>query len=129
MDRYSRGQVTLNGGSLFQCDSFEFTHSNGGKLKSTLRKDPAGGVRGARSVSFSLNLWMPDDPAEADPIDTQESVRLMLPHVFYLKLPGGQFRMIDGFLTEEGASLTVEDGVKVPLKGLGYFVSLFAAAA
>jgi hypothetical protein len=121
---FTRGQVTMDGVALFMCDNFSFTHTNGGKLKSTLRKDPAGGVRGARSVSFSMNIWLPDDPADQDDLDLENDVRYKIPHILYLKLPGGRFRMIDGFFTEEGAEINVEDGVKVPVKGLGYFVSL-----
>ena len=122
---YPRGQVTFDGAALFQCDSFDYTHTNNGKLKSTLRADPAGTVRGARAVSFNFKVWMPDDPAEADNIDWQTSVQFKLPHVIYLKLPGGQRVMLDCILTEEGANITVEDGVKKAVKGVGFFVSLY----
>ena len=121
---YPRGQVTINGVAMYQVTDFNYTHTNGAKLRSTLRKDPAGSTRGARAVSFSFNCLLPDDPDDDDGIDFQNSVKYKIPQLILLKLPAGQRVMLDCFFSEEGGDITLEDGVKKSVKGSGYFVDL-----
>jgi hypothetical protein len=121
---YPRGQVTIGGVAMYQITDFNYTHTNGAKLRSTLRKDPAGSTRGARAVSFSFNVILPDDPADQDDVDWQNAVKYKIPQLILLKLPAGERIMLDCFFSEEGTEITLEDGCKKPIKGSGYFADL-----
>lgn len=121
---YPRGQVTWNGVSLYQATDISYTHTNGAKLKSTLRKDPAGTVRGARGVTGSMNILLPDDPGDQDPIDWKSAVQFKIPQTALIKMPAGARVMLDLVITEEGAEVTLEDGVKKPIKFTGYFIDV-----
>ena len=49
--QFPRGQVSIDGTASFQMTDATWKHSNGAKLKATLRADPAGFVRGVRAIS------------------------------------------------------------------------------
>lgn len=121
LGQYPRGQVTWNGVALYQNTDFSYSHVNGAKLKSTLRKDPGGFVRGARAVSGSMNLIISEDGEE---FDWTTAVTYMIPQQALVKLPGGQTKLINCVITEEGAEISLEDGVKKPIKFVGYFVDI-----
>jgi len=122
LGQYPRGQANLNGTSSYQMTDLTYTHTNGAKLKSTLRKDPGGFVRGARAVSGSMNFIIDENGEE---LDFTTAVEEMIPQQITLKLPGGDIKYLNCVFTEEGADITLEDGVKKPVKFVGYFVTIF----
>lgn len=121
MVQYPRGQVAINGQGSFDAMDATWKHTNGAKLKSTLRADPAGWVRGARACTGSMNLAISED---GEDFDYTSAVRFMIPVVLTFKVPGGIIRMLNVVFTEEGTDITLEDGVKKPLSFTGYYVDI-----
>lgn len=128
MADFPRAQSTWNGRSLYQVTDVTYTHTNGAKLKNTLRRDASGTSRGVRAIAGSMNVILPDDPEEADDFDWPSAVRFKIPQSIVLKMPTGERLMLDLVLTEEGAEITIEDAVKKPIKFTGYYVDLAAGA-
>ena len=121
MTQFPRAQVSVNGQYSFQCTDLTWKHANGAKLKSTLRQDPAGWVRGARAIQGSANFAIDEG---GDEFDFAEAVAYMIPQLLTIKAPGGVIKSINVVFTEEGEDITLEDGVKKPISFVGYYTSI-----
>ncbi len=118
LTQFPRGQVAINGQGSFQCTDATWKHSNGTKLKHTLRKNPAGWVAGVRAVTGSMNFIIDD---EGDEFDFKSAVTYSIPVKLTVKRPGGIVDMLTVVFTEEGTDITLEDGVKKPISFTGYY--------
>lgn len=117
--QFPRGQVSFSQGPLYNCMDFSATTSNGAKLVTTLRRNPAGFTMGKKGVSFSFNLMIDE---EGDERDWDSMVDLGTVETLRIKKPGGKTRSLICVLTEVGDEISLEDGVKRPIKGVGKWV-------
>jgi hypothetical protein len=117
--QFPRGQVSFGSGPLQNCTDFSSTTTNGGKLVSTLRRNPGGFVLGKKAVSFDMNLQVDED---GDERDWEDLVDKGTPQTIRLKIPGGATRSLRCIIIEVGTKFTIEDGVARPIKGVGMWI-------
>lgn len=115
LQAHPRGQVTMNGGLLYQARMARFSLTNNGKLTHTLAKSPAGYELGPEECEGSLEIILPETGPEADWVSLLKKGQAV---AFGFEMPALQHE-VEGILTRIEGELSVEKAVQLTVSWTG----------
>jgi hypothetical protein len=118
--QFPRGQVSVDGGPLYNITDFDSTYANGAKLVATLRRKIAGVMPGKATLEFSFTVYIDELGDERDWDAWLEDTSI---HAIRCKVPGGVTREARIVLTSVGLAFQIEDGCKRAIKAIGKWVA------